>query len=224
MKRELKFKNFKIDNIQKEEGQLIIAGWAARFGNIDSYGDVIQMGAFARTLTERKGRIAFCYQHEIDEPIGKILLLEERPEGLWIEVAISASEDDIQTKIKEGILNEMSIGYSTINSNDATVDGRTVCYLTEIKLYEVSLVTIAANPLATIEAMKGEEVTTHFDESFDRLIITERDNNRKFDLLKLKSQVIALLHKEPEEIATPKQEPPKKEVLTKDEILSILRN
>ncbi len=239
MKHELKFKGFKIDNItQDESNQLIVSGWAAIFGNIDSYGDIIQPGAFTKTLQERKGRIAFCYQHELDEPVGKILLLEERDKGLWIEVMISAAEEDIQTKIREGILQEMSIGYCTLKSNQGIENEQPINYLTEIKLYEVSLVTIAANPLATIEELKSEEKANYFDESFERLIVTERDNTKKFDLMKLKSQVIALLNKEPDIEPTPIIEEPQEEVkeieqpaeviaeqvLTKEEILYILKN
>lgn len=236
MRHDLKFKGFKIDSFKSEgEDQLIISGWAAKFGNIDSYGDIIQPGAFTKTINERKERIAFCYQHEIDEPIGKILLLEERPEGLWIEVAISASEGDIQTKIKEGILKEMSIGYSTVNSNMGMVDNKEVTYLTELKLYEVSLVTIAANPLATIEGMKAEEKQGYFESAFERLIVTERNQAKKFELMKLKSEILALIADQPESKATDEEiEPPQVEevvveekeeevVFTKDYYLNILR-
>ena len=210
MKHDLKFKNFKVDSFKQDDNnQLIIVGWAAAFGNVDSYGDIIQPGAFTKTITDRKDRIAFCYQHEIDEPIGKILLLEERPFGLWVEVAISASESDIQTKIKEGILKEMSIGYRTINCTESIVNEQTINNLTEIKLYEISLVTIAANELATIEGMKAEEKKNYFEGAFDRLIITERGERKKFELMKLKSQILALIDKEPEtkEEHTPNPEP-----------------
>lgn len=235
MKHDLRFKGFKIEGIQEDDQQLVISGWAAVFGNIDSYGDIIQPGAFTKTLQERKGRIAFCHQHELDEPIGKILLLEERDKGLWIEVAISASEQDIQTKIKEGIYKEMSIGYSTLKSSQSMYEGNEVTYLTEIKLYEISLVTIAANELAVIEDMKSEDLPEYFDESFERLIVTERDNKKKFDLMKLKGQVLSLLTKEPE-VSTPEEPEPEViekaeepiveivEVLTKQEILNILKN
>lgn len=223
MKHNLKFKNFKVDSFKTDENnQLIISGWAAVFGNVDSYGDVIQFGAFAKTLQDRKDRIAFCYQHEIDEPIGKILLLEERPFGLWVEVAISASESDIQTKIKEGILKEMSIGYRTINCTESIVNEQTIYNLTEIKLYEISLVTIAANPLATVEGMKSEERKNYFNDAFDRLISTERGERKKFELMKLKSQIEALIEKEPDTRTT--EHTPQIEPLSKNTILEILNS
>jgi len=229
MKHELKFKDFKLEKfeIKKDSNQnerLIISGWAARFGNVDSYGDIIEFGAFTKTISERKGRIAFCYQHEIDEPIAKILVLEERAEGLWVEAEISASETDIQTKIKEGILFEMSIGYRTINCTEEVVQEKYITHLTEVKLYEISLVTIAANEMATIQNMKSEEKKNFIDDSFERLITLERNQSRKYDLMKLKNQVKALLDEEPVK-ATPKSEEPLKTIdFTKQDILNILRN
>ena len=106
-------------------------------------------------MIERKDRIAFCYQHDIWNPVGKIQSIDEDEYGLKLTVMLSAAEDDIQIKVKEGILKEMSIGYRTMNSKSEIRDGVEVNLLTEIKLIEVSLVTVAANPLAVIESMKA---------------------------------------------------------------------
>lgn len=223
MKNKLLFKSFKLDNFQEENNRLTISGWAATFNNIDAGGDVILPGAFTKTLQDRKGRIAFCYQHEIDEPIGNILVLEERDKGLWIEVMLSAAEDDIQTKIKEGILKEMSIGYCVNKHGAPKYNGDPASYLEEIKLYEVSLVTIAMNELAMVEGMKSvAERKDYFGDSFDRLIAVERHDSTKFELMKLKSQIIALIEKEPEtkEENTPEDEPPKKSIILHENLFT----
>lgn len=224
MKNKLLFKSFKLDNFTEENNRLTISGWAATFNNIDAGGDVILPGAFTKTLQDRKGRIAFCYQHEIDEPIGNILVLEEREKGLWIEVMLSAAEDDIQTKIKEGILKEMSIGYCVVKYGAEKYMGDQTVYLEEIKLYEISLVTIAMNEMAVVEGMKSEERKSYFNDSFDRLIAVERNDASKFELLKLKSQVLALVEKEPEtkEEHTPKTEPPTKLEISKKNLINLL--
>ncbi len=192
MKNDLRFKSFKIEKFEKSDGGLTIEGYAAVFGNIDSYSDVINKGAFTKTLQERKDRIAFCSQHDITNPIGKILEIKEDDNGLWLQVKLSQAEQDIQCKIEEGILTEMSIGYREINCAPGTVDGKQVSFVNEVMLYEVSLVTIAANPMAVITGMKNE------------------------DLLKLKARIEALIQPEPDE-STPKVKP-----LTKSEILNFL--
>jgi len=211
---ELRFKNFDItEHKADDKGNLVITGYGAVFGNIDSYGDIIERGAFAKTLIERKDRIAFCYQHDIWNPIGKIMSIEEDEYGLKLTVMLSAAEDDIQIKVKEGILKEMSIGYRTMNSKSEIRDGQEVNLLTEIKLIEVSVVTVAANPLAVIESMKGEERIDYIRKEFDRVLSIVRNDNINFEIQKLKSLVL--------EVAP--QEPPKEEVaLSKDELMTAL--
>ena len=218
MAHDLKFKNFKIDEVIEDEGGMTIEGWGAIFGNVDSYGDVINKGAFTKTLMERKDRIAFAYMHDIYNPIGKIQVIEEQEKGLWIEVKLSAAEKGIQTKVKEGILKELSIGYREINSTDAVVEEKPVRHLNEVMLYEVSLVTLAANPLAIVTGMKAEEKRDFVNEEFERLIAIERNPQKKFELMKLKAQIEALIQQEPTEI-TPQIKP-----LTKIEILKILNS
>lgn len=211
----LKFKNFNItDHKADDDGNLIITGYGAVFGNIDSYGDIIEKGAFTKTLSERVGRIAFCYQHDIWNPIGKIESIDEDEKGLKLTVKLSAAEKDIQTKVKEGILKEMSIGYRTMESKSEIREGEEINLLTEIKLIEVSLVTVAANPLAVIESMKGEERIDYIKKEFDRVLSIVRNENINFEIQKLKSLVL--------EIA-PQQEPTEEKVaLNKDELITAL--
>jgi len=211
----LKFKNFDITEYKSEEnGNLIITGYGAVFGNIDSYGDIIERGAFAKTLIERKDRIAFCYQHDIWNPVGKIQSIDEDEYGLKLTVMLSAAEDDIQIKVKEGILKEMSIGYRTMNSKSEIRDGVEVNLLTEIKLIEVSLVTVAANPLAVIESMKGEEKIDYLSKEFDRVLSIVRNEQINFEIQKLKSLVFGV---------APHVEPKKEEVaISKDELVTAL--
>jgi HK97 family phage prohead protease len=223
MKDNLQFKNFKIDNIQEDDKGLIIEGWGAKYGNKDAYGDIMQAGSCARTIKERGDRIAFCYQHDIYNPIGKILLIEDRTEGLFLSVKISDAEDDIKTKIREGILSEMSIGYRTINCIPSVVDGEDVNLLTEVMLYEVSLVTIAANPEAVITGMKSEERKEMLSTEFDRIIAIERNPEKQFNLMKLKSMIqLAFDNKAPESAEPPKTEPPTEKKFHKEEIINLL--
>ncbi len=208
MPHDLKFKSFEIKSHKAEaDGSLIIEGYGAIFGNVDSVNDVINPGAFTKTLQERADRIAFCLQHDIYNPIGKILDIKEDSIGLWLQVKLSAAEQDTQTKIREGILTEMSIGYRVINCLDGTVDGKSITYLNEVMLYEVSLVTIAANELAIITGMKSDEKKDFIKSEFERLIVIERNPQKKFELMKLKAEIETLIKEEPKQITPPKIEP-----------------
>jgi len=228
MKKELKFLNIPFQVKADSDDELIIEGHGAVKGNIDSYKDVITDGAFKKTIKEQGDRIAFCYQHDIYNPIGKIQDIKEDGRGLWLKVKISDAENDIKTKIREGILKEMSIGYSVMDAKRGEQEGEDVNFLTEIKLYEVSLVTIAANPLAMIESMKSDGETNKdvIESEFDRLLNIERSKEKKYEIQKLKTLVMSLpfeskaTEKPAEENNTNEDEP----ILTVEEINNILNS
>lgn len=212
----LEFKSFDITEHKADEsGNLIISGYGAVFGNMDSYKDIISAGAFLDTLAEKKERIAFCYQHDIWNPIGKILDIKEDQTGLWLKVMLSAAEEDIQTKVKEGILKEMSIGYRVVDSAVEMRNQEEVRILKKINLYEISLVTIAANPLAVVQSMKSDERKNYLEKEFDRVLAIVRNENINFEIQKLKSLVFS-------EIPTQEKAQEEKPQLKADEILKLL--
>jgi len=156
--KKLQHKNFNLSGfeVKEDDNGTVLEGYASTFNNIDSYNDTIIKGAFAETIKGENGeRIAFCYQHRMDVPIGKIETLREDDKGLFISVRISKSEDKIATKVREGILKEMSIGYwAEIKEYNDETGIRT---LKKINLHEVSLVTRAADSFAKVTGVKAED-------------------------------------------------------------------
>ena len=160
MSKKIEYKNINPEDIKSFErkadgeykGRLLIKGYAAVFGNEDSYGDIIEKGAFENTINgDNFEDIAFCYQHDMRRPIGNILKLEEDNYGLKFEAVISASEEGVAIKLEEGILKKFSIGYWTIKKEIIeNEDGSYKRYLKELGLAEFSTVTRAANKLAKI--------------------------------------------------------------------------
>jgi HK97 family phage prohead protease/HK97 family phage major capsid protein len=147
---------------EKRDTNLYISGYAAYFGNKDSYNDIIQKGAFTNFLaSDDVKRIKLCYQHEGDKVIGVFTKLEEDDKGLFFEAMISNTTlgKDIATLVEDGALNEFSIGYcvKTASYPDENSDLR---ILTDIYLYEISIVSRAANPLATLEETQRKSLTT----------------------------------------------------------------
>ncbi|MEN6621590.1 MAG: hypothetical protein ABFD50_08595, partial [Smithella sp.] len=59
--------------------------------------------------------------------------------------------------------------------------------------------------------IKSEERKDYFDDAFERLILLERNQSRKYDLMKLKNQVKALFEQEPPK-STPNIDKPQKTV------------
>ncbi len=133
-------------------------GYGAVFGNIDSYGDIIMKGAFAESLETIKPKL--CYQHWMSNVIGVIDEAKEDDRGLFIKCRIPKAHtvgSDVATLIKCGGLDEMSIGYSEIDVSAGKFEGKDVHFLEKLKLYEISVVSHAANKEAVITGFKSME-------------------------------------------------------------------
>ena len=151
---------FKVDSIDFE-GRTF-EGHAAVFGNVDLGGDIIHPGAFTKTLNERGGKIKLLWQHDLSEPLGRPLELAEDNAGLFVKGIISDTRRgrDALALLRDGAINEMSIGYETVKGGtdySKADDGQSVRNLREVKLWEVSIVTLAMNPEAQITALKEAE-------------------------------------------------------------------
>lgn len=151
---EIKELSFKADAIDLEEGTF--TGHASTFGNIDEQGDVIEKGAFKKTLKEAGGMVKILRDHS--DIIGKPLELIEDDKGLRVKGRISktALGLDTLTLMRDGVLDALSIGFNTIKS---TFDKeKNIRYIKEVKLWEFSVVPWGANTQARIEAVKAARI------------------------------------------------------------------
>lgn len=143
-----------------------ISGYASIFGNVDLGGDVTEKGAFKKTIKEGVpvGRVKFIDSHLTYEGtkavIGVVDQAKEDTTGLFFNAKLSSVQhaQDVRTKVKEGILDALSFGYSVIQ-DEVRSDG--VRLLKELKLYEISVVAWGMNPKAYIAGVKGVVSTTN---------------------------------------------------------------
>jgi HK97 family phage prohead protease len=160
---------FEIKNVD-ESGTF--EGFAATYGNEDLGGDVIEPGAFARTLKNSNGETRILWQHDTTRPIGKATLTDTK-EGLHIKgklaLAVTAGRDAYES-VKARLVDGLSIGYDAVRKE--MKDGRR--HLQEIKLFEVSLVTFPMNPAALVTSVKSET-----DDSDLREILTAMRSMRE---------------------------------------------
>lgn len=136
-----------------------VEGYAAVFGNLDLGADVIHPGAFTKTLAERGNRVVFLWQHDTAEPLGKLLELREDARGLFFKAVISdtARGRDALALLRDGAISGMSIGYDAIAGGvdfSKTADGLTIRNLRELRLWEISLVSLPMNEAAGVTALK----------------------------------------------------------------------
>jgi HK97 family phage prohead protease len=149
-------------------------GYAAVKGNVDSYGDVIQNGAFKRTIRNKKN-FPILFMHDPSKPVGLSSYMQEDERGLFTRGQLDLSTElgrMVHSGLKMGYIDSMSIGYKVVQDD---MDKRGNRLLKEIKLLEYSLITkgFAANELALVSGFKS----THDYDSLSRRLkqLEEKD-------------------------------------------------
>lgn len=184
VKTEFKTIEFELENYDEEEG--VFSGYGAVFSNIDSGGDIIEPGAFTKTIAEGVGRVKILSGHnEALLPIGIPVELREDAKGLYIRGKISdtALGRDVKTLIKDGVLCELSIGYDPIQF-EYDADG--IRHLREVKLWEISVVTWAMNDQAIITGYKADDTAARMEAAAFE-VAADIKAGRKISAARLKS-------------------------------------
>ena len=137
----------------------IVEGYGSVFGVRDSYDDVIAAGAFTASLAAHRAAgtmPAMLWQHDSGRPCGVWTEMVEDQRGLRIVGQLAIGTPDGKNALeflKIGALNGLSIGFMSKQwAYDRDTDVRT---LTEIDLWEVSIVTFPANTAARVTNIKA---------------------------------------------------------------------
>lgn len=139
----------------------IVTGYFSNFNNVDSDGDVIRPGAFAKTIREAgpqsaQPRIKHLFNHNPAQPLGKLTELKEDAKGLYYESQVGTHSlgNDFVKMVESGLITEHSIGFKTIKDNSNKEGNNEI---TEIKLWEgSSLSAWGANELTPLTGLKTE--------------------------------------------------------------------
>ena len=159
---ERKFSSFGED-LAVTDGTLI-EGYASYFGQTDRGRDVVQAGAYAKSLKSLAtgGRsVKMLWQHDPTQPIGIWDEVREDDRGLYVKGRILgdvAKGREAAALIEAGAIDGLSIGYKTVLASKNSKGERV---LEELELWEVSLVTFPMLPTARVGA-KGEDPESEF--------------------------------------------------------------
>ena len=140
-------------------------GALAVYNNLDLGGDLIEPGAFTKTIQDHGSQVPLLWQHKADTPIG-MLTLADSPDSLdvtgQLQMELPAAKN-AYILIKSRIVKGLSIGFDTVKD---AMDG-TVRRLKEIRLWEGSIVTFPMNERATITSVKArKEAKADFSTEF----------------------------------------------------------
>lgn len=148
-------------------------GYGAAFNNIDDGGDRLLPGCFVDTLAIYKaanrmpkmllnhggmGSMFGGSDPQAMLPIGKWEAMSEDSRGLQVKGRLfldTAQGKNIYVPMREGELDELSIGYKANKFVRGTRKGEPDRTISSLKLIEVSPVTFGMNSLAKIQAVKA---------------------------------------------------------------------
>ena len=130
----------------EDTGVITISGYANRYK--DAEGQLVIDRSDESVLPSGYDLSSFhknpilLYQHDKSRPIGKIITLELRTDGLFIEANVHKMLDpQAHYAVEQGILKTFSIGFMVKDYTE--VDG--VWFWTEVELLEISIVSVPDN-------------------------------------------------------------------------------
>lgn len=133
-----------VKDIDTKKG--VVSGYFSAFGNLDSDGDIIEKGAYDRTIRERgpksnQPRIKHLKNHDSRQAPGRLTELSEDGFGLFFVSQLARSGKDFTTLARDtlieydaGIITEHSVGFETITERTENENN----VITEIRLWEGS--------------------------------------------------------------------------------------
>lgn len=143
------------DESEDSSGQGQFTGYASVFGNVDSYGDVVQPGAFTDSLDafgEGGAGIPCYWSHDMSDPmkcIGETTSAVEDEKGLLVTVQLDLDNPNgaqAYKLIQRGLVRQMSFAFE-VQSEEPASDEELGDHnrLNQLKIFEVSLVQVGAN-------------------------------------------------------------------------------
>ncbi len=143
--------------IKPDAGTGTFSGYAARFNTKDLGHDVILPGAFRTSLAARKpDGIRMLFQHDPAEPIGVWDELHEDALGLYAKGHLLpdvARAREVLALIRGGAVDGLSIGFRAVRATKEAKTG--IRRISEIDLWEISIVTFPMQPDARIATVKS---------------------------------------------------------------------
>ena len=151
---ERKFLDLTLDDVAADG---TFSGYASLFGAVDLGRDVVEKGAFAKSLRTRgTAGIRMLFQHDRAEPIGAWTELREDERGLFVRGKLAggvARAREVLNLMRGGALDGLSIGFRTVKARADAATG--IRRIIEADLWEISVVTFPMLPGARVERVKS---------------------------------------------------------------------
>lgn len=201
-------------DVQYNSESRTISGYAAIFGNKDKSGDILLKGCFAKSIRDRgpessaNDKIIFLWMHDMSEPLGLPTILREDEKGLYFEARIDEIElgDRAIKQLESGTLNQFSIGYEYVWENCEWDYEKDALVVREVKLYEISVVSIGCNGETEYLGLKSAEDCEKAYKELSEEVSSLSKNlslSKQHRLQKIIAKAMSLASFRPENVNTP---------------------
>lgn len=147
----------------KADGNGKIAGYFSTYEKTpDSYGDIIEPGAFEKTIEARKASghpFPICFNHDFSSVIGSCEVTSEEKgpfmSGTFLDTQLA---QDVRKMVQSGAIYQFSFAYDVLRRRDPDDEEKkngVTNVLQEVEVYEISVVTVPANQNAIITDIKS---------------------------------------------------------------------
>lgn len=159
------YKSFEL----KAQDNGIVAGYFSTYDKTpDSYGDIIEPGAFTETIKKRAESghpFPLCFNHDFSAVIGAVKTIEDREKGPYIEAEFldTAQAQDVRKMLQSGAIYQFSFAYDVLGArlpDEEEKKAGVTNVLTKLEVFEVSVVTVPANQNAQVTEVKSVEPET----------------------------------------------------------------
>ena len=134
----------------------------------DSYGDIIEPGAFTETLKKREESghpFPLCWNHDFSAVIGAVDSVKDTDKGPYIEAHFldTTLAQDVRKMLQSGAVYQFSFAYDVLGArvpDEEEKKSGIQNVLTKLEVFEISVVTVPANQNAVATEVKSVELET----------------------------------------------------------------
>lgn len=146
-----------------------IAGYFSTYDKTpDSYGDIIEPGAFTETIKAREESghpFPLCFNHDFSAVIGAVKSIEDTDKGPYIEAEFldTTLAQDVRKMLLSGAIYQFSFAYEVKGWREPDEEEKkagVTNVLTKVDVFEISVVTVPANQNAVATEVKAIEPET----------------------------------------------------------------
>lgn len=166
----------------------IVTGYFAHFGSLDSDGDIVEQGAFKKSIMERgpngKKLIKWLLDHDRTKVPGTLETLQEDEIGLYYEGKAGRHTlgRDFLLMAEDGIINQHSFGFRTIKEQFDEVARAN--RIKEVMLYEGSSIQfLGANENTPLTGVKSLDEALEYISKLSKFIKTSTASDETLEQL-----------------------------------------